>query len=209
MSQYRRSKLAGVLIRGAPILIGVLLCGCTNLATGTGEDVRAANHNDPAVEEADSAGNDGARSADQTADQTTENSPAAATHNSPSDRYIEFMKQAAETDGQTREEMRREIYRRSEDAPLVSRLQLGFLLTSPMETEQHAREGERILREILAGESGLHERVRDLIELRLQEVGVRQALRVELEEAKGKIADLLSIESSMEEEQGESPSRSR
>lgn len=215
MSQYRRSKLAGVLLRGATILIGALLSGCTNLSTGTGEDARAADDNGSTVQEADAAGNDRARSGDQSTDQSAENSPAATTDNSPAtkqsptDRYIEFMKQAAETDGQTREEMRREIYRRSENAPLVSRLQLGFLLTSPMETEQHAREGERILREILAGESGLHERVRDLIELRLQEVAVRQALRVELGEAKGKIADLLSIESSMEEKQGESPSRSR
>lgn len=215
MSQYRRSNLMGILLRGAPILMGALLCGCTNLATGTGEDVRAASDNAPAAQETGSAGYDRARSGDQSTDQSAENSPPAAANNSPAtkqspaDRYIEFMKQAAETDGQTREEMRREIYRRSEDAPLVSRLQLGFLLTSPMETEQHAREGERILREILAGESGLHERVRDLIELRLQEVAVRQALRVELGEAKGKIADLLSIESSMEEKQGESPSRSR
>lgn len=215
MSQYRRSNLTGILFRWAPILIGALLCGCTNLATGTGEDVRPASDNGPAVQETDSAGNDGARSAGQSTDQSAENSPPAAAKNSPAtkqsptDGYIEFMKQAAETDGQTREEMRREIYRRSENAPLVSRLQLGFLLTSPMETEQHAREGERILREILAGESGLHERVRDLIELRLQEVAVRQALRVELGEAKGKIADLLSIESSMEEKQGESRSRSR
>lgn len=213
MSRYRRNNLAGLLPRGALILVTALACGCTNLATGTGDEARAANDNGSAARETGPVDNDGVRSADQSPDQSHENTAAAddspAAEPSPVDGYVEFMKQAAATDGQTRQQMRREIYRRSEEAPLDSRLQLGLLLTSPMETEQHAREGERILREILAGESGLHERVRDLIELRLQEVAVRQALRVELGEAKGKIADLLSIESSMEEKQGESRSRSR
>lgn len=217
MSQYRKNKLAGLLHRGAMILVTALACGCTNLATGTGDDAQAADDNGSAAQESGPADTEGARSAEQPADQPTgqshENSAEAndspAAEPSPVDGYIEFMKQAAVTDGQTRQQMRREIYRRSEEAPLTSRLQLGLLLTSPMETEQHAREGERILREILAGESGLHERVRDLIELRLQEVAVRQALRVELGEAKGKIEDLLSIESSMEEKQGEPRSRSR
>lgn len=195
MSQYRRSSLVGVLSRGVTTLIVALVIGCANLSTGTEEDARA--------------GNDSARPAEQSTEDSaaTDNSPAA--EQSLTDSYVEFMKQAAETDGRTREQMRIEIYRRSENAPLTSRLQLGFLLTSPTETEQHAREGERILREILAGESGLHERVRDLIELRLQEVEVRQALRVELGVVKGKIADLLSIESTMEQKQGESRSRTR
>lgn len=66
-----------------------------------------------------------------------------------------------------------------------------------------------MLREILARHSDLHSGLRDLIELRLREVEVRQALRVELGEAKGTIQGLLSIESSMERKKTESQSRSR
>lgn len=126
------------------------------------------------------------------------------------EQHIEYMKRAAAAGGQERQRMLTEIDRQSREGSLLTaRVQLGFLLTSPSETIANTREGENLLREILAGHSDLHPALRDLIELRLQEVEVRQALRVELGEAKGKITDLLSIESSMEQKRTESQTRTR
>ncbi len=134
---------------------------------------------------------------------------AQAAPHGPVEPYIEFMKRAASVDGQNRQSMLTEIDRRASESPLEARLQKGLLLTSPSETEAATREGEKILREVLAGNSELHPLVRDLVEVRLHEVEVRQALRVELGESKGTIRELLSIESSMEKKKTESQSRSR
>lgn len=134
---------------------------------------------------------------------------ARAAPHSPVEPYIEFMKRAASVDDQNRQSMLTEIDRRAAESPLEARLQKGFLLTSPSETEAGTREGEKILREVLAGNSDLHPRLQDLVEVRLHEVEVRQALRVELSESKGTIRELLSIESSMEKKKTESQSRSR
>jgi len=128
---------------------------------------------------------------------------------SPVAKHVAFMKQAATADGRERLRLLTEIDRRSADSPLASRLQLGFLLTSPGETQSDTAKGEEILRGVLAGHSELHPSLKSLIELRLQEVEVRQALRVQLGEANGKIDDLLSIESSMEQQKTESQTRSR
>lgn len=134
--------------------------------------------------------------------------PRAAAE-SPVDGYLEFMKRAAALDGEGRQRMMTELDRRAAESPLTGRLQKGLLLTSPSEAESGTRQGEKMLREILARHSDLHPGLCDLIELRLREVEVRQALRVELGEAKGTIQDLLSIESSMEKKKTESQSRSR
>lgn len=125
------------------------------------------------------------------------------------ERFVVFMKQAAAAGGAERQRMLTDLDRRSVESPVTARLQRGFLLTSPSETMANTREGEKILRETLAGSSDLDPALRDLIELRLHEVGVRQALRVELGEAKGTIKDLLSIESSMEQKRTESQDRTR
>lgn len=134
---------------------------------------------------------------------------ARAAAHSPVEPYIALMKRAASVDGQNRQSMLTEIDRRAAESPLEARLKKGFLLTSPSESEAGTREGEKILREVLAGHSDLHPLLRDLVEVRLHEVEVRQALRVELSESKGTIRELLSIESSMEKKKTESQSRSR
>lgn len=182
MSRYHRLRIASRMSRTVVVLVAGLACGCAALNPETG-----------GVPPAGAAGED--------------NPPDSV--ESPVDQHIKFMKRAAAAGGQDRLRMITELNRYSEESPLAARLQLGFLLTSPTESSANTREGERLLRETLAGHSDLHPALKDLIELRLQEVEVRQALRVELGEAKGKIADLLSIESSMEQKKNESQSRSR
>lgn len=157
-----------------------LACGCANLNTQAGDNAQDGAESPPAEEE------------------------------SLVERHIEFMKRAAAAGGQERQRMLTEIDRHSSQvSPLTAQVRLGFLLTSPSETIANTREGESMLREILAGHSDLHPALRDLIELRLQEVEVRHALRVELGEAKRKITDLLSIESIMEQKKTESQTRTR
>lgn len=109
---------------------------------------------------------------------------------------IEYMRRAAQADPRTREQMKTEADRTARDAPLKSRLELGFLLTSPDENQTHTQAGEKILREILTGDPGLDPRLRDLIEIRLQDAESRRALQEELVNVKSKINQLLSIESS-------------
>jgi hypothetical protein len=135
----------------------------------------------------------------------SEQSDPAATDESVA-RHLEFMKLAAEADDEARKRMKRDIVRRSRGATVTTRLRLGFLLTSPQETAD-ARVGERMLRELLSEGSGLTPDLKNLIELRLLELDARRALRVELAEAKGKIDDLLSIESEMETKKNESRGR--
>lgn len=193
MSRYRRSNPHIRTAAQSAVLAAAFASGCTNLAPATGEDAAPEPATNPP------------------AAQQSQSSPAASTavvEESPVVRYLAFMKRAASADGQDRQRIIAEIDQRFEDAPLTARLQMGFLLTSPAETASNASEGETILREILAGSSKLDPAVRDLIELRLREVEVRQALRLELGDAKGKIEDLLSIESIMEEQKSKSESQS-
>lgn len=141
--------------------------------------------------------------------------PGAATGDSSSaaessvERHIEFMRQAAVSGDEDRQRMLTDLDRRYADSPVTARLHRGFLLTSPLETAANTAEGEKILREILAGHSDLDPALRDLVELRLHEVEVRQALRVELGEVRGTVKELLSIESSMEQRRTESQDRTR
>lgn len=193
MSRYRRSnthtRSAGI----SAFLAAAFAFGCTNLVPVTGEDAAPEPASGPPAE------------------QQSQSSPAASPpveEESPVARYLAFMKRAASADGQDRQRIIAEIDQHFEDAPLTARLQMGLLLTSPAETVSNAREGERLLKEILAGSSKLDPALRDLIELRLREVEVRQALRLELGDAKGKIEDLLSIESTMEEQKSKSESQS-
>lgn len=185
MSPYHRSRVGSLVVRGMLALVAVLVSGCTTLDVGGGSSQEAE------------------RGPSQVAE------CPQAPKESPVESHIGFMKRAASAHGESRRRMASEIDRTLESSPMAARLQRGFLLTSPTESAANAREGERILREMLAGRSDLHPAVRDLIELRLQEVEVRQALRVELAEAKGKIEDLLSIESSMEQQKTESQDRTR
>lgn len=180
VSRYRRNSLPIRAVVGVMVFTSmVLVPGCAGLETGGRGD-------EPPV---------------------PEERPAAKA--SPVEEYLAFMKRASTARGPDRQRIFDELDQRGEESPLSARLQRGFLLTSPTETRSRTAEGENILREILAGHADLHPAVRDLVEVRLQEVEVRQALRVELGEAKGKIEDLLNIESSMEQKKSESESESR
>lgn len=179
MLQYHRSSVTGYTGRGAALLIVALACGCTSLGTGPRPGAP-----------------------------TVAGDPSNAAE-SPVETHIAFMKQAAVSVGPDRQRMLTDLDRRNADSPVTTRLHRGFLLTSPSETLANTAEGEKILREILAGHSDLDPALRDLVELRLHEVEVRQALRVELGEAKETVKELLSIESSMEQRRTESQGRTR
>ena len=121
--------------------------------------------------------------------------------------YIEFMKRASEANPRTWATMKGEAEKRLNGEPLKAKLQLGFLLTSPNEVKTNVAEGRRVLREVLDGEPTLDPRLRDLVEIRLIEAEKRATLHKELEEVNGKIDELLSIESSMEEQKGKPEAR--
>lgn len=179
MFQFHRSSVKRCTGRGAVLLTVLLVCGCTGLVPGPGPGA-ATGAGDP--------------------------SSAAE---SPVKRHIEFMRQAAVSGDEGRQRMLADLDRRYADSPVTARLHRGFLLTSPLETAANTAEGEKILREILAAHSDLDPALRDLVELRLHEVEVRQALRVELGEVRGTVKELLSIESSMEQRRTESQDRTR
>ena len=114
----------------------------------------------------------------------------------PLEGQIDYIRRAAQADPGTRKQMETEADRVAKENPLGSKLELGFLLSSPDESRAHIQTGEAILRDILDGEPGLDPRLRGLIEVRLQEAESRQALQEELDNVRKKIKQLLSIESS-------------
>jgi len=122
---------------------------------------------------------------------------------------IDFMKRAAEADRHVWEEMKTDAEHRANSDPLESRLQLGFLLTSPSQGEPNTEAGEKILGGVLESETALDPRLRDLIQVRLKEVETRRVLSGQLRDVKGKIQELLSIESSMEQRKSQTETRRR
>lgn len=134
---------------------------------------------------------------------------AAACGRDPLLDYVAYMSQAVEAGAQGRDAMKLDAERRMRSSPLTARVQIGFLLTSPGESLPRIQEGTTMLEDVLASETGLDAGVRQLIEMRLAEVEARRSLRVELEDIKGKIEELMSIESSMEEERSKSEQRPR
>jgi len=121
--------------------------------------------------------------------------------------HITFMKRAAEADRHIWEEMKTDAEHRANSDPLESRLQLGLLLTSPSQGETNTEAGEKVLRDLLESEPAMDPRLRDLIEIRLQEAEARRILGGQLKDVKGKIQELLSIESSMEQKKTQSETR--
>ncbi|MGA8259674.1 MAG: hypothetical protein WB783_05615 [Arenicellales bacterium] len=114
----------------------------------------------------------------------------------PLEDQISYMKRAAMADPQVRTQMKAAADRHADQDPFDSKLRIGFLLSSPNEDPEDTVAGEQILRDILEHRKGLDPRLRDLIEVRLQEAEARQALRQQLDEVNSKIDKLLSIESS-------------
>ena len=125
----------------------------------------------------------------------------------PLKNQIAYMKRAAMADRQVRTQMRSDADRRADQDPFESKLRLGLLLSSPNEDRENTKAGDQILREILEHRSGLDPRLRDLIEVRLQEAEARLALQQELDDVKGKIDKLLSIESSTSQKKSDSGMR--
>lgn len=121
--------------------------------------------------------------------------------------HIDFMKRAAEADRHVWEEMKTHAEHRVNSDPLESRLQLGFLLTSPGQNESNTEAGEKVLRGVLESEPAMDPRLRALIQIRLQEAEARRVLSGQLRDVKGKIQELLSIESSMEQKKRQSETR--
>jgi hypothetical protein len=124
--------------------------------------------------------------------------------------HVEYMSRAAVVDPGTRERMIRELESQPDQQSTTSgRLRIGFLLTSPGESEANIQAGEQVLRKVLAGESGLSPEVKALVELRLAEVEAREVLHADVRDLEGKIDDLMSIESSMEKKKSKSQTRPR
>lgn len=124
------------------------------------------------------------------------------------ERHVEYMNRAAEADQAAWEAMKAEADREAKDAPVTSRIHIGFLLTSPGTSSSNMEAGARMLRSVIEEEQ-VNTPVRNLIEVRLTEVEARRVLMVELGDVKGKIEELMSIESLVEQEQGQSRTRSR
>lgn len=123
--------------------------------------------------------------------------------------HVEYMNRVASVDSSTRDRMIRELESPPGQQSMAGRLQIGFLLTSPGENEANTHAGEQVLRKVLAEESGLSSALIALVELRLTEVGARQALQASVRDLEGKIDDLMSIESSMEKKKSKSQTRPR
>lgn len=184
---YRNSRMSGRGALGIGLLACILTGGCaaTMMPAGTSEAGKPA---EPAQAVA-----------------------LAGTRPTAEDRalgeYIDYMKRATEANPRTWAAMKGEVEKRMNGDPLKAKLQLGFLLTSPNEVKANVAEGRRVLQEVLDSEPTLDPRLRDLVEIRLIEAGKRAALHKELEEVNGKIDELLSIESSMEEQKGKPEAR--
>lgn len=118
--------------------------------------------------------------------------------------HVEYMNRAAKADPQAWGRMKNEADRNLKVSPATAKLQLGLLLTTPNQVQANIDVGERILKEILDDSPTLSPQVRDLVELRLQEVAARRTLREELDSVNAKIDELMSIERSLENERRDS-----
>lgn len=121
--------------------------------------------------------------------------------------HIDYMRRAAEADQHVWQEMKTDAEQRANSDPSESRLQLGFLLTSPSQSLSNTEAGEKMLREAIESEPGMDPRLQDLIQVRLQETEARRVLTGQLRDVKSKIDELLSIESSMEQKKSKSDIR--
>lgn len=125
----------------------------------------------------------------------------------PVEEYVAYAKRAAQVDGQTWNSMKARAEQEAGQTPMEARIRLGILLTSPGQPPGNLEEGKRILADVLATEAGLDRGVVNLIEIRLADAKVRGSLYMKIDDLQGKIDELLSIESSMEEERRRSEGR--